>query len=501
MVAGIGLAASGTAGCSLLPQSKRTESYAIGSDPVPADRIYTMAEHSYCLPAWAAFGARGRTVLHIDAHDDLRVTPETHLPALTAAIQDGDADTVAGLMALPGVPGAYTYGNYLYPAVRSGIVDEIVWVVPDELQIGSDALAFWRQRMEKQRYPKDDVASLVTVGDTVAGTMFGVPFTICTASSIPAFDEPVLLDIDMDYFVLPLRANRYTNAAGAVADMIAYLKAAEVKTDCVTLATSVPAEHLPLQYEWMTDLMYLALIQPSVVADPSPPDRFAFAGEAVIADIRGDKDAAMNAWAMMKDVSPEAAAAWFGTGRSKALDGRADDGMADAVKAAELNPSYAYGFVQLAGELGRMGAVEEALGALKLAGDGVHGYLRDMREASIYYNAERYQDALERYRSLTERYEHPDLFFGLGDAYRMLGKQDEAADWYSRGVALFDEHTYRSESDYVDALPTLARLAAEQGDVERAFARYDAYLEALPDGEQAATARTELKGLERRTGR
>ncbi|GAB4279310.1 MAG: hypothetical protein Kow0056_12320 [Coriobacteriia bacterium] len=483
-------------GCSPSTDGQSQTGWAVGVDPIPTDAIAVMADHQGALVRWAESGARGRTVVHIDAHDDFRFIPEEQLAPALDAIADGDAQSLASLADNESVAGAYSLGNYLYPAAVSGTVDHIVWVAPGAPGDTGGLLATWQSWLREQRYPEDEVSALRVEDGCVVGTLLGTQVTIATPQTLPSLNESVLLDIDMDFFPEYVGVAAYDNATGAVRDLVAALAEAGIRTDEVTIAKSAYGDFMPMQYLWMTDLLYVTLTQPSTMQD-GPSARWSVMGEALAREAAtGEPDP--EAWRLAVDMAPGDPAAWFGDGRALALSD--PDSVSEAAEALQrayqLDPLFGQGFLQLALELNLAGRYDAALTMVENARGKAPAFFAELRRADTLYNAGRYEEALPIYEALAEGREHPYVWLSLADTYRMLGDSVSARDAYAEAEKQFAASSLLSPLEYPDSLPYLAEAAEARGDTETALFYYREYLERRPDGDQADVARRRVSELE-----
>ncbi len=170
----------------------------------PVERVYVMDAHSEALVAWAREGVRDAVVVHVDAHHDL-MTPRgaEYFEPLRAALERGDWDALARAGAEGAEDPSYTLANYLAPAHHLGLVRHVWWVIPLPRSLDEAFLSWFRAYLTRQQagvFGADEAAALRLEGRHVVGTLRGVPVTITAWPDLPSFEEPVLLDIDCDYF-------------------------------------------------------------------------------------------------------------------------------------------------------------------------------------------------------------------------------------------------------------------------------------------------------------
>ena len=201
-------------------------SSAVGVDPI--DPMFIVENHDEALDRWRRAGARDRLLVHVDAHHD--------------AVRRSSYDPI-------------TISNYVRAAVEEGLVREAFWAVPEPS---------WQQPAVR-RAITEHVAAL------------DMPMRACPVSELPPLAEPVLLDIDVDYFVTPEVRFGAPDVLSPQpwcwpADLVAALRQREVRTDLLTIAYSVEGGHTPLQWKYLGDALAAILHQPATkpTTDPTP---------------------------------------------------------------------------------------------------------------------------------------------------------------------------------------------------------------------------------------
>ncbi len=162
-----------------------------------------MEEHYQAYFAWKSEGFKNQWCWHVDAHLDIGKTDlaDDKLKRLEHC-QDAETARREGLMGNSYVPwGGLHCGNYLYPAIKEGIVDRLTWVIPPDLPEGG--LLPWAHRHLNGWFELDlqEYASLRVEDGRLVGTLLGIPVEIGTLESLTLPTEPVLMDIDLDYFL------------------------------------------------------------------------------------------------------------------------------------------------------------------------------------------------------------------------------------------------------------------------------------------------------------
>lgn len=162
-----------------------------------------MEEHHEAYFHWKRLGVRNAWCWHFDAHLDIgrEGLDAARLRTLAGCGSSADADQqgVLGNCYLPW--GGLHCGNYLYPAIAEGIVGRLTWVIPPYLPQG-DLLKWARAHLDGWfELSLTDHASLRVEDGRVVGEVLGVLIEVGTWETLTPPDGPVLVDVDIDYFL------------------------------------------------------------------------------------------------------------------------------------------------------------------------------------------------------------------------------------------------------------------------------------------------------------
>lgn len=224
-------------------------------------------DHSRAYMFWKQLGFRAATCVHVDAHLDLGeagLTP-ARLAGIAAARNEEELAPFRGSTYIPG--GGMNCGNYLTPALQERIVEHLVCVLPPFMELTLESA-----RRELQSWVDLTLAefrNLVFQDGRVEGTLKGRRLTLCRAGNLPELSRPLLLDIDLDYFVDDQRAiwqqpSELARELGALSP------------DALTVACSVHGGYTPLsEARWLGPAVLRAFGagHPEVELRESPLDR------------------------------------------------------------------------------------------------------------------------------------------------------------------------------------------------------------------------------------
>ncbi len=190
-----------------------------------------MEDHQEAYFFWRDLGVKAATCVHVDAHLDVS---NLKVPGY-------------GLVDAPELNCA----NFLHRAIREGMVEHLIWVIPPHLPAGRGLLEWTRDELQNWMHLSfADYSSLHTAQGRLEGTLAGARFTVCTTATLPAVRE-ALLDIDVDYFLGPQDEVWQTPL-----ELHAIL--AGVEPLAVTVAISVIGGYTPIHLRYLGDLTLLA---------------------------------------------------------------------------------------------------------------------------------------------------------------------------------------------------------------------------------------------------
>lgn len=309
----------------------------VGEEPVPAVHVYE--NHSSALIAWRRAGVRGRILVHLDGHVDFDWLPDETVARIAAA----SPDELRGLEHHPYAMDGEAYSrfgiwNFIYPAARLGIVREMVWVVPDgSLQdaFSVSQLARFQLLGKLQGVTVREAMELRREGRVLHGTLLGMPITICELSGLPDLPEPVLLDIDLDYFTTRSAVTQgVTRGPWTTPEsVIEVLRGRGVRTDLATISFSTIGGFLPPTARWLAPTLRAALRSGQVAGHEVE------SGVGLPTPRPGDDPAHnVEAYRRWTRERPDDAMGWFLLYRALRAVGQHDEATRARVEAVRLDP-------------------------------------------------------------------------------------------------------------------------------------------------------------------
>jgi len=181
--------------------------------------------------------AQRKTLIHIDAHLDF------------AWMKDSDSLNI---------------GNYLYPAIKEGIIKELYWVVPTPIwknPAGREYLKEWLYKKILSGNKMEEQNGMLSF------LLMNAKVSICDLEALPVFNKNVMLDIDMDFFVtstmqeadFPHRHERTMWLP--IEDFSADIQEKAPFIEYVTISHSVKYGYTPIEFRALGDKLLTKLAE------------------------------------------------------------------------------------------------------------------------------------------------------------------------------------------------------------------------------------------------
>jgi tetratricopeptide (TPR) repeat protein len=276
-------------------------------------------------------------LVHLDGHPDLDWLPDETVARIAAAPPDELAELELHPYAMDGTTyERFGIWNFIYPAARMGIVREMVWVVPDGTLPDPGSVFQLAQTAildKMQMITTEEAAGMIREGRTLRGTLLGLPVLICELADLPEIQEPVLLDLDIDYFTTRSALTQWvTERPWTTPDaVIDVLRRKGIRTDIATVSLSTIGGYVPSGSRWLGKAVRDRLRDPQRSYAQARNDRI----EAEEAERSGDLERAALLHRRRVESDPEDAIAWLSLSRVHRQLGRggeAADAMRQAVK-------------------------------------------------------------------------------------------------------------------------------------------------------------------------
>ena len=166
--------------------------------------IVCIEDHHQAYYVWKKRGLKDLCLVHLDAHMDFAFQEiKDPVDVLKHARSIAEVRTQVERLLFFRKLGfkentLVTIGNYIFHAMREGIVGEFYWVVPGtRFEFRENARII--QKIVRDVKRQDPFASrkVSCAHNFVKTTLYGKPFSICSLDSLPRMSREVLLDIEI----------------------------------------------------------------------------------------------------------------------------------------------------------------------------------------------------------------------------------------------------------------------------------------------------------------
>jgi tetratricopeptide (TPR) repeat protein len=230
--------------------------------------ILLIEDHHEAYYAWRERRFKKMTLVHLDAHIDFGFQEVKEFPLIL-----NEAKSISELKSQ--LEKAVLFrrkkfeleklthiGNYIYPAMRDGIVAEFYWVIPGDIGEFRKCLGILKsllRDLKKEDPCPADAPPLIQPG-IIKTRLYGRPFHITTLDTLPRLKRSVLLDIDTDFLIID--SLRRADAVMQIArrepwigpdELAVILRKKISRPRCTTIAYSVNGGFTPMVYKTQGD--------------------------------------------------------------------------------------------------------------------------------------------------------------------------------------------------------------------------------------------------------
>ncbi len=176
--------------------------------PLPVilpEQVVMMEDHDKAYLAWKQYGVRERILVHVDAHIDFGWVPEIDLDEIGPGVFDPGKASKDSLLLNPFLKSRkkmVNIGNYIFPAIKEGMVKKFYWVVPDaSWQSARGKKYIIKQLRQLLKIKRCSGEELARTDEYLSCRIMGTEVIVCSLGTLKRIEEPVLLDIDVDFML------------------------------------------------------------------------------------------------------------------------------------------------------------------------------------------------------------------------------------------------------------------------------------------------------------
>jgi len=241
--------------------------------------IFSIENHHEAYYIWKNKGFKNKVLIHIDAHIDFFWISDKDTSCVLAPrtlnelVLNVKRESYWNL-AKNDSSELIDIGNYIYPAIKEGIIKEFYWVVPDYIWDNSKQRKYLEKIFLRLRSSNPECVGRVEVyKDRIETELLGVKTAVLKLSALKPVREDVLLDIDVDYMLTQylIGPALYFKKEKVLPwmwpeELVEILKEKQIKSSLTTIAYSVEQGFTPLEYKFLGDELN-SLLQGSCLSE------------------------------------------------------------------------------------------------------------------------------------------------------------------------------------------------------------------------------------------
>ena len=230
------------------------------------NNIFLIEDHDEALKIWRQKEIKRLDLVHIDAHIDFAFHPARPVKKIfnearsLKELKENLEYSLAFRHYENDLDKQTNIGNYIYPAMKEGIVKDFYWVVPGRLKQFKESVKFIKNIVKKLQKCTRERSKIKEKDGIVSIKFLERKLIICILEKLPCLKQSVLLDIDTDFLVIDSLKN--ANKAAKIGkrqpwtlpqDLVGTLKEKIIKPRIITIAYSVNGGYTPIKYKYLGD--------------------------------------------------------------------------------------------------------------------------------------------------------------------------------------------------------------------------------------------------------
>jgi len=249
------------ASCSKAPEQIKQYSV-FGREPVNDVEIFE--ERGGVPVSWMKKGYKNMTLVHIDAHDALAFLPEENIKSIKKLFKDKNWKELER---------SFASENYLYSAIRLGIARKIFWVIPNRFLEYYDAerrVKFFLKGLPSG-FKVEEINKFKFNRGCVSGKLHDAEISICSAETLPFINEPVMLNIDVDFFAA-YASEKGVSKLWALKEFLDSMSKRQMRVLSAVIVFEDRDELIRPFHRYVSYQIKDALRDPKIFQSPQPPD-------------------------------------------------------------------------------------------------------------------------------------------------------------------------------------------------------------------------------------
>lgn len=248
-------------------QKEEVHTYPVfGSDPLKTARLIENKRKS--LTHWAELDINSSVLLYVSAENAFSRNPDGNVGQLRALIKEKGSDLYQETEGM-----LYKSSNYLYTAVKLGMVKEIYWVLPyhyfADIPLAGKRIKEYLKNLKA--FIDEDIDAMNMDLGCLTGRLSGTDTHICSPRTLQLISEPVIIHIDISFF--PLYAEgQGLSKLGAMKRFFDEMAFRKLQVRNVEISYGTEGGYAKAMYRLIGDELFEGIKDPQIFRAESPPE-------------------------------------------------------------------------------------------------------------------------------------------------------------------------------------------------------------------------------------
>lgn len=239
-------------------------------------------------------------------------------------------------------------GTLLLPLRRSGVLKELVVLLPYDNVLTEGHIEELRGFLERGGIPEEDRRGLRFQNGSIRGVIDGMPVTVSTLKALPKQEGEFLVVIDTAFLPVLYRNEVKTPMVDLAWKLVLTLRERKIRADAVVLFDAAGRPDFPLEYGFLAHLLREMISAPDAFAE-GPPEKWRTLKAADAAYFFSQYAEGMELYRMYLGKNPSDASACYKIAAMASRDLDVDLVLHWLNRAAAADPFYRRAFAELAG--------------------------------------------------------------------------------------------------------------------------------------------------------
>lgn len=250
---------------SLLCLASYTEEFIPGVSRY-TNNVFLIENHNNAYTIWHILNISNSILIHLDTHDDCRYVSPSNIQRILNLLKE---KKLYELYSFTDISFNFSYGlknrdflfdlgNFIYPCFIDKTITNLIWIIPDKEIDMTKALSLKNHFLIALN--STDLTFYDELPRRFSITSSNITITVATLYSIPNINMPVLLDIDIDFFVFPsaLSEDHLFGKLSHSPQETCFMLKETLKTNIMitTICSSVEGGYTPLIWRFLADALF-----------------------------------------------------------------------------------------------------------------------------------------------------------------------------------------------------------------------------------------------------